>query len=254
MRFDGRIFALAKDPDRPEQNQDACRADARGGIAAIADGVSSAIFSAQWANVLVDAVIAAAPEPSDPEGFAAWLGQRRQAWSQRIDASRLGWSQRAKLPRGAFSTLLWVRVGDADGDRPGAFGACRLQGFAIGDSCLFHVRGRELVRSFPLHAASEFDADPLALGSLDLGRDRLMQFTALDELCYPEDLLVLCTDALAQWAMQREEAGTPPDWNAWWDVPEARWQAEIANLRNAGQIRYDDTTLMLLRVRAAAGA
>ena len=127
--------------------------------------------------------------------------------------------------------------------QPGAFGACRLQGFAIGDSCLFHVRGRELVRSFPLHAASEFDADPLALGSLDLGRDRLMQFTALDELCYPEDLLVLCTDALAQWAMQREEAGTPPDWNAWWDMPESRWQAEIAEMRSAGQIRYDDTTL-----------
>ena len=136
-------------------------------------------------------------------------------------------------------------------DQPGAFGAYRLRGFAIGDSCLFHVRGGELVRSFPLETAAQFQADPIVLGSIDLKRDHLMQFTMLNELCYPDDLLVLCTDALAEWAMQAARGGRRrPTGTAAATMPEADWQAQIAELRQPRHIRYDDTTLVLLRVLA----
>lgn len=198
MRFDSRTFMLPKDPEHPGQCQDACQVDAARGIAVIADGVSSAIFSAQWANVLVEAVMAAAPDPNNAASFAAWLARQRQTWTQRIDSSTLAW-HRTKLPMGAFSTLLWIQVTESEREQPGAFGAYRLRGFAIGDSCLFHVRGRELVRSFPLETAAQFQADPIVLGSIDLKRDYLMRFTMLNELCYPDDLLILCTDALAEW-------------------------------------------------------
>ncbi len=250
MRFEPRVFKLAKDPEHPGEYQDACRADAERGIAVIADGVSSAIFSAQWANVLVDAVMAGVPDPNLAEAFAAWLKEQRRAWTERIDTSTLAWFQRAKLPLGAFSTLLWIHVLEADRDQPGAFGAYRLRGFAIGDSCLFHVRRGELVRSFPLQTSAEFQVDPLVLGSIDLRRDHLMRFMTLDELCYPDDLLVLCTDALAEWAMRMQESGAGPDWDGYGNLSEADWQAQIAELRRLRHIRYDDTTLLLLRVLA----
>ena len=141
-------------------------------------------------------------------------------------------------------------MAEPDQDQPGDFGAYRLRGFAIGDSCLFHLRNGELVRSFPLQCAAEFETDPTVLGSVDLKRDHLMQFTALDEHCYPDDLLVLCTDALAEWAMRSQEAGDPPDWLSFWDMPEPDWQAAITELRKQRHIRYDDTTLVLLRVLA----
>jgi hypothetical protein len=254
MRFQSRTFKLAKDPEHPGQFQDACQVDDARAVAVIADGVSSAIFSAQWANVLVDAVVADTPDPNNIEAFSAWLGRQRQAWTQRIDTSTLAWFQRAKLPTGAFSTLLWVRLAAMDHDQPGAFGAYRLLGFAIGDSCLFHVRGGELVRSFPMQTANDFQTDPIVLGSVDLRRDHLMQFTALDEFCYDDDLLVLCTDALAEWAMRRQEAGDLPNWSSYWEMPEAQWQAEISELRHARQMRYDDTTLLLIRVIAETPA
>ncbi len=254
MRFESRIFKLAKDPEHPGEYQDACQVDAARGIAVIADGVSSAIFSAQWANVLVEAVIADAPDPNDGPALAAWLRKQRRAWTERIDTSTLAWFQRAKLPLGAFSTLLWVRIVETDQDQPGAFGAYRLQGFAIGDSCLFQVRRGELVRSFPLQTSAEFQADPIVLGSIDLKRDHLMQFMVLDELCYPDDLLVLCTDALAEWSMRTQEAGAGPDWDSYRQVSEAQWQAQIAELRHVRHIRYDDTTLALLRVLAETPA
>ncbi|MGO8690893.1 MAG: protein phosphatase 2C domain-containing protein [Thermoguttaceae bacterium] len=250
MRFDSRTFMLPKDPEHPGQCQDACQVDAARGIAVIADGVSSAIFSAQWANVLVEAVMAAAPDPNNAASFAAWLARQRQTWTQRIDSSTLAWHQRAKLPMGAFSTLLWIQVTESEREQPGAFGAYRLRGFAIGDSCLFHVRGRELVRSFPLETAAQFQADPIVLGSIDLKRDYLMRFTMLNELCYPDDLLILCTDALAEWALKLHEAGGTPDWDRCRTMSEADWQAQITELRRLRHIRYDDTTLVLLRVLA----
>jgi hypothetical protein len=62
------------------------------------------------------------------------------------------------------------------------------------------------------------------------------------------DLLVLATDALAAWAMRQAEAGHPPAWEDYWDTPAEAWQEEIVRLRSQEEMRYDDTTLVLLRV------
>ncbi|MGA2031246.1 MAG: hypothetical protein ABSG68_03230 [Thermoguttaceae bacterium] len=248
MRFQSRVFTLAKDPEQPREYQDASQTDAEHGIAVIADGVSSAIFSAQWAALLTEAVAADPPNPRDPAAFGQWLCRQRAAWAGRIDTSDLAWFQRAKLPAGAFSTLLWIRLLTADPQPAGNYGGYRLQGFAIGDSCLFQVRGGELVRTFPIQAAEEFQADPIVLGSVDLGRDHLAEFAALDEHCFPDDRLVLCTDALAEWALHCYQSGHAPDWDSCWDSTEEQWQAEITELRQQRHMRYDDTTMVLLRV------
>lgn len=250
MPFQSRVFKLAKDADHPEQDEDAYGIDAARGIASVADGVASAIFSRQWAGILAAAAVADTPDPNDKESFTRWLAQRRQAWSEQIDVTGLAWFQKAKLPMGAFSTLLWVRVLPTEEDCPGQFGAYRLHCCAIGDSCLFHVRNGELVRTFPVHKAAELEADPIVLGSVDLSRDQLMEFVTLDELCYPDDLLVLCTDAIAAWALRRIESGDPPVWNDYWNMTEPQWQDQIAQLRQRQEMRYDDATLLLLRVTA----
>jgi len=86
------------------------------------------------------------------------------------------------------------------------------------------------------------------IGSVDLNRDQLLEFRRFDEPCRPGDLVVLCTDALAEWALRLEESGRGPAWQDYWDQGQAAWQQEIAALRAERQIRYDDTTLGLLRV------
>jgi hypothetical protein len=248
MLFDSRIFVLAKDPEHPQEYQDAYGVDAQRGMAVVADGVSSAIFSAQWAAILAEGVIADPPDPGNPEAFAHWLGRQRELWAGRIETGGLSWFQRAKLPSGAFSTLLWVGVAPLEDAHSGTFGGWRLGAYAIGDSCLFHVRGKELVRTFPIQNAAELQIDPIVLGSMDLGRDQFVQFLNLDEICYPDDLLVLCTDAVADWAFRRYEAGDPPDWDAYWNLPVEDWQAEVLWLRHERHMRYDDATLVLLNI------
>src|SRR6185369_8678746 len=115
--------------------QDACCVDTARYVAAIADGVSSALFSGPWAAILAEAAVSNCPDPHDAQAFAAWLEEQRRHWEASIDTTNLAWFQKAKLPSGAFSTLLYARVCQAEASHEGGFGGYRLVAFAAGDSC-----------------------------------------------------------------------------------------------------------------------
>jgi serine/threonine protein phosphatase PrpC len=248
MQFESRVFQLAKDPEHPDENQDAYQVDARRGVAAIADGVASGIFSRQWARLLSEAVVADAPDPFDREAFGRWLAERRERWQEEIDVESLAWFQKPKLREGAFSTLLWVTLVEEGPDGDEGPGACRIQCLAVGDSCLLCLEDGRMVRSFPIERAEQFEADPVVVGSLDLGRDERIEFQSLEHPCREGDLVVLCTDAVADWALRAEESGNSPDWQTYWEMSEEDWQQQVDRLRADGQMRYDDATVVLLSV------
>lgn len=257
MRFEARLFRLPKDPAASADYQDAYRMDAVRGVASVADGVSSALFSGPWAAILTEAIVADPPNPDDPEAFAAWLAVLRSQWASRIDISNLAWFQKAKLKQGAFATLVWICLFsrseiDVAPDDPDAAYLC--QAFAVGDSCLFHVRDDALLTSFPIQASAELEANPLAVGSMDLNRDQMLRFSRHDAWCRAGDLLVLCTDAMADWILRQYERGGSPDWQYLWAMTESQWQSQVLDLRTAQEMRYDDTTLLMLRVKTEQSA
>lgn len=248
MRFQARTFWLSKDADEPGQFQDAFELDAERGIAAIADGVSSAIFSGPWARQLVQAVAAEPPNLEDAVIFQDWLARSRAAWSSQIDVSKLTWYQRPKMVDGAMTTLLWVELHPAEVGEDGLAKTYRLRMFAIGDTCLFHLRGGQSLAKFPLETSLEFGLNPAVIASIDRKRDHQLAFKAAEAECLPDDLLVLCTDAIALWAYERAEAGEPVAWENYWDLDAEAWRDEIFSLRDAARMRFDDSTLVLLRV------
>ena len=140
MRFESRTFWLPKDADETAQYQDAFALDAEAGRAAIADGVSSAIFSGPWARLLALAAIADPPPLEDTAAFQAWIAEKRIAWANGIDAGKLTWYQRPKMADGAMTTLLWLELQPVENNDEGRAIRYELHTFAIGDSCLFHVR------------------------------------------------------------------------------------------------------------------
>ena len=248
MRFEARTFWLAKDADEPEQYQDAFELDAERGIAAIADGVSSAIFSGPWARVLTREVVAAPPNLDDSAAFQDWLARNRAAWSSQIDVSKLTWYQRPKMVDGAMTTLLWIELAPVELGENGLAKNYHLRMFAIGDTCMFHLRGGQALSKFPLESSSEFGLNPAVIASIDRKRDHLLAFKAAEADCLPGDLLVLCTDAIALWAYERAESGEPVAWEDYWELDAGRWRDEIFSLRDAARMRFDDSTLVLLRV------
>ena len=252
MPFDWRVFELAKEPEYPDQNQDAWWLNAEEGVAAIADGVTSGIFSRQWAQILTRAAVENWPEPTDEDRFPAWLAELRAKWEAEIDTSGLAWYQRAKLREGGFSTLVWLRLLDNEALHDGKEESV-VEVMAIGDSCLFHVRHEKVLESFPLDATHDFDSSPLVLGSVDLNRDGQLQFERIEISCRAGDLLVLCTDAVAAWALRRSEQDDPVPWSTYWDLSPEAWAEEVHELRMHSKMRYDDATLLLLRVGQVAG-
>lgn len=257
MRFESRTFKLAKDVGHPEEDQDVCRIDGRRGLAVVADGVASAIFSRSWATILCDALIQSPPSPDEPESFARWLADCRDRWESQIDESRLSWFQKPKLPQGAFSTLVWLELTDADRPDAGANDKAAdkssetsgYRAWAIGDSCMFHLRDGETLRMFPSLTLDDLQRDPLALGSVDLGRDAMIAFQSCAGRCRAGDLFVLCSDAVVGYVLREEELGREPPWQRWWDEDPEAWKAEILELREQRQLPHDDTTVVLLRLR-----
>jgi serine/threonine protein phosphatase PrpC len=248
MRFESQTFWLPKDLGYPDEYQDAFDLDCQRGIAVIADGVSSAIFSGLWARLVTAATCAQPPDLEHPEQFHSWLQELRQSWRSQIDVSQLAFYQRPKLVDGAMTTLLWMTLSpqvDQQGEPTGNY---NLQAFAVGDCVLFQVREGQLLQAFPLTNAAEFDLSPAVVGSVDRKRDHLLEFKMIEYECQPDDLLVLCTDAIGLWAIGRSEAGEPVDWERYWGLSQAEWAADVAAQRNAFVMRHDDSTLMLLRV------
>jgi hypothetical protein len=291
MRFESQTFWIPKDVDSPEQYQDAFGLNASRGVAAIADGVTSALFSRSWAQLVIEATVACPPNLHDVSEFQLWLSQIQDAWLAGIDVGKLGFFQREKLRRreAGMTTLLWIEVLPLLASAPESSDAqpsqsekpliqeCTIQhviepsnvptkdndaadrvtaecdGYELrcysrGDCEIFHVRDGELLAMFPLDKAAGFGLDPAVIGGLDRNPDRVLEFQMTEGTCRPNDLLVLCTDALAQWAIQQWEAGQPVDWQRYWGMPAETWQEEMFALRREGRMRFDDTTLVLLRI------
>ncbi len=246
MLFEHRAFWLPKDVQNPNAYEDAFDVDGVRGLAAVCDGVSSTIFAGRWAAILAKAVVADPPDVNSRDLREAWLKRTRDAWSQSVDESALAWHQKPKLLDGAGTTLLWIEIG-TDEVADGVARPYQLRAYSIGDCCLFHVRQGNVLQTFPIQDSARFESNPQVIRSV-FKRGDVVEFEAMETQCRPGDLLVLCTDAVAGWTMRQLEAGATLDWNAYWDMPLEQWQQWLIGLRQQNQIRYDDSTAVLLRL------
>lgn len=242
MIFEQRTFTVAKDAAKPQENQDAAAADPVRGIAAVADGAASSLQSGRWARLLVDAVVAQPPDVANAATFPQWLAASRNGWREGIDESALAWHQKARLADGAFSTLIWLHISPADD------GNVALRAFAIGDSCLLHLRGGSVLRAFPIEDSRQFGTEPTLLGSAPQQAAGKLAFEMLEDTCQPGDLLVLATDAVAAWALTQLEGRRPLGLESLWDMSQEDFERWITRLRGDQQIRYDDSTVLLIRL------
>jgi hypothetical protein len=218
---------------------------------AVADGATQGSHSGPWARALCDAFIAAPGAalsrlgdvvPAALSAFQAW---EKDYLAQRASANRpLQWFEQEVMGSGAYSTLVGVQL-DAIASGGAVFAAV-----AIGDSCLFHVRGGKVTTSFPLTAAAQFSSSPLLVASLPAANQRMGDgISHLKGEMAPGDALLLCTDALAAWILRETEAGRAP-------VPELlgllaaedreAFAAFLGRLRSEKLIRNDDVTLALV--------
>jgi hypothetical protein len=226
---------------------------------AVADGASESAFAGIWAGLLVRSFGRRKLE----------LARLRKAWQRKAANKPLPWFLERKVKSGAHAAFLGLSIRDRRndklihraaewlsdhgvdvGDRKGR----RWRALAIGDTCLFHVRGAEVVAYGPLRRSDQFNNSPQLICSTGNGlvRNSSENLTIFGGAWKPGDVFYLATDALACWIMAEMEARRAP-WAALASVgnngqtpPFEQW---VEELRGRG-MKNDDTTL--LRVEVAA--
>jgi hypothetical protein len=175
-------------------------------------------------------------------------------------ANPLRWYERVGIENGAFATVLALRLSvktgypEATEERKGhraPDGSCivgRWTCAALGDTCLFRVRGGQLDISFPVAHSADFDRSPALLGSLDARRQAIVDHVQLAEgtVAQGDDFFV-CTDALACWFLGKVEEGGRP-WDTLRELDEDKFADWVSEARRAREMRNDDVTLVHIDV------
>jgi len=228
-----RCLQLPKHGNSAEEFEDAFACNEQAGKFAIADGASESICAGEWARLLCEAYVAGTSNGAE---IGSWLPGAQKRWRKLVADQPADWHVQEKLRDGAFSTLLGIQI-ETTGESAG-----RWRALAIGDSCLFLVRGDALRGSFPIERAADFGTRPNLIGSRQ--REHL-RASVVSGTLHPGDHLLLMTDALAEWFHARTEAGAKP-WQELEELTSIRFPDWVSKRRSDHSLKNDDVTMVVI--------
>lgn len=243
-------YWFPKDEGSEQAYEDGYETDHATGRIAIADGVSSTIFSRSWANLLTRAATACPPDINDLSAVETWLAKLKIAWKKTFDIRKLAWNQRAKLKQygGGAATLLWIEMQClSDSEHPEA-GPYTVRGFSIGDCCLFQLRNDKVIDIFGINSLEDFGLSPKTLSATQQFNADEFTIETWEGKCERGDRIVMATDAIAEWFYKQIDRGDKINWHAFENLSAEEWKERVRTMRNEDNMRHDDTTLLLLNI------
>jgi hypothetical protein len=250
-RFEWRVLWTPKGGNDDKEWEDGYALSAGGGVVAVADGAGDGIFSKLWADLLLNSFVANPIPLDEPAAVEPWIREQRRAWLSGIRYSEQRWSIQLKIDRSCgAATFVALQLDPLCSQSLGPDAATGWTAWAVGDACLFHIRRGSLLTSFPMVASTDFDLHPFLYQSKAL-RETPLAVVLRGEL-QAGDLIVLATDAISQRLLAEIEAGTPPEWDRYWNLDQAAWRQEIDALRQQNAIVNDDCTLLVCRLPEVA--
>ncbi|MDE2483273.1 MAG: protein phosphatase 2C domain-containing protein [bacterium] len=212
--------------------------------ATVADGASSASFSGIWAQLLAQA-FAAVPYDGDWRALEERLRTLSAAWTRAVFSRNLPWHAIERAKRGSFATIAGLGLErDPEG---GVWSA-----FALGDSCIFHVRDGRIETALPLADAAAFGNNPMLL-STDAERNAGLgdEFVVHRGRWRQGDIFLLATDAVSQavCAMNANDPDNLPELlRACADCDDERRAAFFDSARTERRIKNDDIAVLSIEM------
>lgn len=194
---------------------------------ALSDGATTSSFSAQWAERLTSWFVERRVRPT-PLALLRVLPALGRLWLREVRSRPLPWHAEEKILEGSFATFLGLTY------EPGT----PLRAIVVGDSCLFHIRGDQLLDSFPYRSSEQFASRPVLL-STSVRANAVVR----DEICSrdfdvkPGDVVLGATDGISQWLMRADEA-QEPRWDIFTDSD--KLQEIVDEERSERRMRNDD--------------
>lgn len=239
----GRAFwmRIAKHGQSIRDCEDAVAVDVAHGVLAVADGASSSFGAGSWANALAAGFVEAPPAALSIGSFSTWLDHARESWAAVAEHATVGsdgWWNEEGARRGAFSTVVGAVI-VASGDQRAVTVMC------LGDSCAFVLTGeigdRVMKRSLPYDDAQQFGSHPSLLGSMAARRHDEPTWTTIP--VSPGDVIVLASDAVAEWLL-----GDPRRCGLIDEIEPTTIASRLVDERTSGLIVNDDLTLAVIEV------
>lgn len=237
------VLVVPKSGSTEDECEDAWSVNEACGRLAVSDGASGAFMSGAWARILTTSYVNSPPSP-DPVALGEWLAAAAKVWRGEAPQVEVGWWAEEASARGAFATFLGVEI--LEGDE----GTRHWSALAVGDTCLawlYENEGALMLRAgFPIEIAAAFGGAPDLLGT-SIGERGLPLIRAASGICSQGNVLLLMTDALAQWAFANNGNGTPA-WELLVHGSERKVKSLIERAREDGSMVNDDVTLMRVKM------
>lgn len=232
-----RAFSTPKLEDTPNEDRYAVSLDRT--ICAISDGASVAFDSGPWAEILVKGFVDGASLSRE------WLTRAAGEYEALYDRDELDWMQQGALDRGSFASLLGVRPSSNDQ---------AIDVIVVGDTMLAVLETGELRLTMPYTHPEQFNVSPQLISThaieneplFEEGREVTVQTIDLSPYMMP--LVLLVSDALGHWMLSHRERAH----EVVAKVTQEEFDAFVAVEREAGRMRRDDTTLLIMDCNVAS--
>ena len=242
-----RAFWAPKTAARESEWEDAAAYDESRQVVAVADGASSSYRAGHWSSRLVEEFLAEPPQLAPGlTGFHQWVAQVADGFQSASEAvSDTSWYASDASRRGSFATFVGVTL------MSGANGA-RFVGVQVGDACLFHTRGDQLITALPTRDPEGFNSTPDLLGSSAYEESHGAEAGVYCEgIVEPGDVLYLTTDAMGSAMLALAEANQPI-WRAGQHLGPRRFRSMVNELRQSEVLEDDDATLVRVQMEESA--
>jgi hypothetical protein len=215
--------------------------------AAVADGATDSSFAGEWAKMLVRAF--SKGTIATIEDLKSQIEQVSKRWLHVVNRKPMPWYAEERIKQGAFATLCGITL--VAPEENVLIGTYKVM--AVGDSCMFQVRKKELIKAVPINNSTEFGNTPLLLSSGTRRNDNIWDHVVwLQGQWQKGDYFLLMTDAIAQWFLQENEKEHRP-WEVLFQISEEEnyrhafidW---VSVIRNDKKIKNDDTTVLIIKL------
>ena len=233
-------WTVCKDLALPEGNEDASVWVSERQLAAVFDGATESFAARRWVNILSTAW------EQDHHTDTGRMTALQQQYAADVNAMDLSWAQEQAAGRGSFTTVASIQAA------PGGLAAT-----CVGDSAIALVKNGCIVEAYPSMQPVDYSSVPDALGSsqelLSLGQELLETCSWTIPVEPGEfDMVVLATDAVAVWLLEENHLQPNGHLAAVLEIGDATaWEQLVAKEREAGRMKTDDSTVMIIAVEGA---
>jgi hypothetical protein len=161
---------------------------------AVADGATEAFDAKSWSNRLVTSWV-----NTEVDNFEKWLEEQGRLQHESWNGLKLSWYAEEKSALGSFAAFVGAQCDIVD-ER------LRLRSVALGDSCLIHQRGDEILLSLPLFDANDFTSTPMLAPSSSALLEKVLPDVVTKEFWLEcGDTIWLLSDAVSAWFLGKSK-------------------------------------------------